>query len=104
MTSASPRSGWASSNRRFDLPPDWEVRRQKVLDDAHGMCEIRGPRCAIWATDVDHVRRGNDHSRRNLQALCGPCHLQKSSAEGVAQRAKKRAMRRRPQDRHPGSM
>lgn len=99
-----PNAGWSSSSRRQELPPNWEEIRQEVLDDANGVCEIRGPRCKGWATDVDHIRRGNDHRRSNLQAACGPCHLQKSSAEGVAQRAKKRAMRRRPQDRHPGSL
>ncbi|AER26478.1 HNH endonuclease [Mycobacterium phage Saintus] len=95
---------WLTSARRFDLPPDWEVRRQEVLDDANGVCEIRGPGCLGWATEVDHIRRGNDHGRRNLQAACSTCHGKKSSAEGNARKRQLRAMRRRPPDRHPGSM
>ncbi|SLK64843.1 HNH endonuclease [Mycobacteroides abscessus] len=99
----SPSLSWDTSNRRADLPSDWEERRQEVLHDAEGVCEIRWAGCLGWATDVDHIERGNDHSKRNLRAACKSCHGKKSSAEGVAQRTKLRAMRRRPPERHPGS-
>ncbi|ALA06729.1 HNH endonuclease [Mycobacterium phage Chadwick] len=97
-------SNWMSSTRRQELPPDWEEIRQEVLADAEGVCEIRMPGCLGWATDVDHIRRGNDHSRRNLRAACKKCHGKKSSAEGNARKRELRARRKRPQDRHPGSL
>ncbi|UVK64308.1 HNH endonuclease [Mycobacterium phage SydNat] len=97
-------SSWLSSTRRQELPPNWEEIRQEVLNDADGVCEIRWPGCLGWATDVDHIQRGNDHSRRNLRAACKSCHGKKSSAEGNARKRELRARRKRPQDRHPGSL
>ncbi|BBC43565.1 HNH endonuclease [Mycobacterium phage AN9] len=94
---------WADSRRREQLPPDWEANyRLPVLRDAFYRCQIRGPRCVGTATDVDHIKRGNDHSRSNLRAACSPCHDDKSSAEGVARRRELKARRKRPAERHPG--
>ncbi|WP_411828688.1 HNH endonuclease [Mycobacterium intracellulare] len=73
-----------------------------MLRDAKGVCEIKRPGCIVRATDVDHKRRGSDHSRSNLQAACKRCHGWKSSREGVAQRRKLAAQRKRPPERHPG--
>lgn len=92
---------WTTSERRSELPPDWETNyRQPVLKRAGYKCEIAG--CSRRATDVDHKRRGNDHSHANLQALCGDHHGKKSAREGVAQRRKLQAQRKRPPERHPG--
>nr|WP_232785857.1 HNH endonuclease [Mycobacteroides chelonae] len=55
------------------------------------------------ATEVDHIRRGDDHSTGNLRAACTWCHGRKSSAEGVSRKRELRALRKRPTDRHPGS-
>ncbi|ALO79688.1 HNH endonuclease [Mycobacterium phage Iracema64] len=74
-----------------------------MLAAAGYQCQIQGPGCLRKATDVDHIRRGDDHSRRNLQAACNRCHGRKSSAEGHARKRQLRAMRRRPIERHPGS-
>lgn len=94
---------WAGSKRRHELPPDWEERRLLVLQEADWICEIRYPnRCTGVATDVDHIQRGNDHSRSNLQAACWRCHLKKSSIEGNQARWAKKARGKRPQERHPG--
>ncbi|QBJ01181.1 HNH endonuclease [Mycobacterium phage Arissanae] len=93
---------WADSDRRQNLPADWEQRRLAVLVDAEWLCEIEMAGCTRVATDVDHVKRGNDHSRRNLRAACGWCHDRKSSAEGVARRRELKARRKRPPERHPG--
>jgi len=94
---------WDTSLRRTELPPDWEAIRSQVLREANGICEIRRIGCLRKATDVDHKRRGNDHSRSNLQAACKSCHGWKSSREGLAQRRKLQAQRRRPTERHPGT-
>lgn len=94
---------WSSSNRRQELPPDWEENyRLPTLREAKGMCQIRLPGCLGKATEVDHIRRGNDHSRGNRRAACSFCHGKKSSAEGVAQRRKLKALKKRPAERHPG--
>lgn len=65
-------------------------------------CQIRGPRCTDMATEVDHIRPGDDHSMSNLQAVCAACHSQKSAREGNAAQARLRALRLRPAERHPG--
>ncbi|MBM4592070.1 HNH endonuclease [Rhodococcus hoagii] len=95
---------WDSSDRRSRLPADWEARRSQVLRRDDWCCQIQGPHCVGHATDVDHVRRGDDHSIDNLRAACSPCHLRKSSAEGNAQQQKMRSRRYRPRDRHPGAL
>ncbi|QJD50208.1 HNH endonuclease [Mycobacterium phage Iwokeuplikedis] len=94
---------WAGSDRRQELPPDWELNyRLPVLSAARWLCQINGPGCVRAATDVDHIKRGNDHSRSNLRAACRVCHGKKSSAEGVARRRELKARRKRPPERHPG--
>ncbi|AEJ93393.1 HNH endonuclease [Mycobacterium phage Jeffabunny] len=96
---------WAGSRRRDELPPDWELKyRLPVLSAANWLCEVNGPGCVRAATDVDHKKRGNDHSRSNLQAICRVCHGRKSAAEGVARRRELKARRKRPPQRHPGQL
>lgn len=66
-----------------------------------------GEMCGDLATDVDHVRAGDDHSDYNLQALCGWHHQRKSSQEGHAASAAKRAevaSRFRRSERHPSEL
>lgn len=94
---------WAGSGRRRELPKDWELNfRLPVLSRDSWLCQINGPGCVRAATDVDHINRGNDHRRSNLQAVCRVCHAAKSSAEGVARRRQLKALRKRPAERHPG--
>jgi 5-methylcytosine-specific restriction endonuclease McrA len=94
---------WSSSNRRQELPKDWELKyRLPVLSAAGWLCQIDGPGCSRAATDVDHIRRGNDHSRSNLRAACKSCHSKKSSAEGVSRRRELKQLKKRPAERHPG--
>ncbi|QBI98561.1 HNH endonuclease [Mycobacterium phage Bud] len=96
---------WAGSRRRRDLPEDWELNyRLPVLSAARWMCQVKGPGCVGVASEVDHIKRGNDHSRTNLQAICRVCHGKKSAAEGVARRRELRARRKRPPERHPGRL
>lgn len=57
------------------------------------------------ATDVDHIRPGDDHSYANLRALCSWHHQKKSSSEGgeakafAQRRIAKRFLR---VEQHPG--
>ncbi|AXH48781.1 HNH endonuclease [Mycobacterium phage Steamy] len=95
--------GWAGSDRRHRLPPGWEDIRLDVLNKAHWICEIQlEDRCVGTASEVDHIERGDDHSRSNLRAACHRCHAKKSSEEGIAARRNKKARGKRPPERHPG--
>ena len=93
---------WETSDRRAGLPADWSARRGRVLQRDRGLCQIRGPRCTRTATDVDHVRRGNNHDDENLQAVCRACHNGKTATESAARKRQLRDARKRPQERHPG--
>lgn len=94
---------WDSSDRRSRLPDDWDQIRRAVLRRDGRRCQIRSRLvCISYATDVDHIIPGDDHSSANLRAACEPCHREKSAREGVAQRARLRAMKKRPPPRHPG--
>lgn len=93
-----PRPPWQGSDRKQELPANWEEIRAAVLEDDDRQCRIRYPGiCAGEATDVDHIRRGNDHQRGNLQAACRACHRRKSGQEGAAARVPLR----RPPEPHP---
>ncbi|WP_066904585.1 HNH endonuclease [Mycolicibacterium houstonense] len=91
---------WDTSDRRDRLPANWPEIRRGALRAAGHRCQIQLPGCTGVATEVDHVRFRDETSP--LQAACARCHGQKSSKEGVAQRAKLRAMKKRPPPRHPG--
>ena len=93
---------WQSSRRREQLPPDWFRVRRRVLRECAHRCEIRLDGCSGIASEVDHIRRGDDHSRANLRGACRWCHGKKSSAEGHARLAELRRLKRRPDLRHPG--
>lgn len=94
---------WASSRRRYRLPANWAEIRRPVLEEAGWICEVRMEGvCVGRANEVDHIRRGDDHSRGNLRAICHKCHAKKSSAEGNARKRELRALRNRPEQRHPG--
>lgn len=98
---------WEGSDRRSRLPADWPRIRARVLKRDGHRCthHDNGIRCTERATDVDHVRRGDDHSEHNLRSLCGSHHAVKSSREGAeARAAKRRAIdkRFRRVEKHPG--
>nr|DAK51749.1 MAG TPA: HNH endonuclease bacteriophage, HNH Endonuclease, DNA.52A [Caudoviricetes sp.] len=65
--------------------PPAPPRRKRVLERCGYRCEwmiTREERCPEKATDVDHIKPGDDHSFRNLRGLCGKHHARKSSSEG----------------------
>jgi len=100
---------WEGSDRRQRLPDNWDELRVETLRRAGGRCQWieDGRRCTAPATDVDHKRPGDDHSPRNLQALCGPHHQRKSSREGAIALARKRRQihqKFRRTERHPGEV
>jgi 5-methylcytosine-specific restriction endonuclease McrA len=81
---------WAGSTRRQRLPANWATPgglRDQVFAAPDGrVCKLRYEGCTRYATEVDHRRRGDDHSFSNLQAACEHCHKIKSGREGAAAR------------------
>lgn len=100
--------GWETSGRRGRLPNNWDTIRRKVLRDAKHACQVKtgpGRACGRHATEVDHIRAGDDHSPANLRAICTECHGKKSSAEGNDAQRKRRSEiseRFRRTEQHPG--
>lgn len=95
--------GWAGSNRRQQLPPDWPAIRRRILQrDGHQCTALMGDgtRCPERARDVDHLGDRHDHRDENLTSKCGWHHGRKSSAEGNA--ARRRWSSRRKSEPHPG--
>lgn len=99
-------TGWTkhTSPRKAELPPDWDQIRAEVLERAEHQCEAieHDQRCTATATDADHIDRLGPHEMWNLQALCHPCHMRKTQADGVKQRKANIARARRKPIRHPG--
>jgi 5-methylcytosine-specific restriction protein A len=93
--------GWEGSTRKQRLPRDWAERRRKVLVRDRSRCQHRdrpgGPICGALGNQVDHIRRGDDHSLENLQILCEPHHRVKSAREG----GQSFTPLRRPPESHP---
>lgn len=99
--------GWVNSNRRSELPADWAATRQRILARDSFRCTWiqDNKRCKERATDVDHKKRGNDHSDANLRALCPGHHKRKSGQEGAEALAEKRqenSKKFRREEAHPG--
>lgn len=64
---------------------EWKQQRIKCLQRDERKCQIRGPRCTVLATEVDHVIAvafGGSDGLENLQAACHNCHATKSGREG----------------------
>ncbi|CUW31775.1 HNH endonuclease [Streptomyces sp. SID7810] len=92
--------GWQGSDRKARLPSNWQKIRARILarDVTCVLCGVRP------ATHCDHIKPKTDDDRPSqLQGVCEPCHLRKSSREGNdAQRANPKPGRRRPEEPHPG--
>ena len=99
---------WQSSTRRDRLPADWTKRRKRILKRDQHACQTPdslGEKCREPATEVDHIRPGDDHGDHNLEAICTWHHKAKSSSEGGAARAKAQAkidQSYRRTEEHPG--
>lgn len=104
---------WSTSDRKSRLPGNWESLRKKILKRDGYRCKAQTltGRCPGVATDVDHIKRGDDHSDSNLQSLCADHHKQKTAREGhLAYNAQRRAQQKRierdfgNQEPHPGTL
>ena len=58
--------------------PAWRRIRRAVLDRDMGLCQIKGPTCTRYATEVDHivarVDGGSVFAWANLRAACRACN------------------------------
>jgi 5-methylcytosine-specific restriction endonuclease McrA len=58
--------------------PAYRRLRLLVLDRDHGLCQIRGPNCTRYATEVDHIIPRHDggpvFDPANLRAACRQCN------------------------------
>lgn len=89
---------------RSNMGQRWPGIRQKVLRNSGGICGLCGEDGAV---EVDHIiprHLGGSSDPGNLMAVCRKCHGYKSSAEGHAAQARKRKLRKRPADKHPGRL
>jgi 5-methylcytosine-specific restriction endonuclease McrA len=94
---------WSSSDRSSRLPSNWETEiHPRILNRDKRLCKIKDHGCQVVATEVDHKVRGDNHADSNLQAACERCHARKSAREGNEAKAKLKALRFRPPERHPG--
>lgn len=97
---------WNGSTRHSRLPENWSDIRRFILQRDGFRCRICGSGQRL---EVDHIVNGDNHAPSNLQVLCRPCHLKKSSAEGIAAwKAKRRQIvtdfNAPRQERHPGDL
>jgi 5-methylcytosine-specific restriction endonuclease McrA len=99
---------WSTSQRRDELPADWQLRRIRVLRRDGYRCQAQdslGARCYRPANQVDHIKphsAGGTDDLDNLQALCRWHHAQKSSAEGHAAQRPRPTQRNPDRESHPG--
>ncbi|GGO42316.1 hypothetical protein GCM10012287_02900 [Streptomyces daqingensis] len=96
---------WAGSDRKARLPSNWAKLRLRVLRrDGHRCVHTfsRGQRCIADATDVDHIKAGDDHSLSNLQSLCREHHKLKTQQEAQEGKRRADARARYPEAKHPG--
>lgn len=83
------RKPWQSSNRRAELPPDWERRRRTVLKRDPLCTDGRICNGLALSTDCHHTGDKHDHSLESLAGVCRACHnaaTQQQSAEARARR------------------
>lgn len=73
---------WAGSNRRAQLPPDWNRRAAAVI--------ARDPTCTICrekpSTDCHHTGDPLDHRLENLAGVCRDCHKTETARQAAAAR------------------
>ncbi|WP_435246348.1 HNH endonuclease signature motif containing protein [Streptomyces sp. NRRL F-5630] len=92
--------GWKGSDRRRRLPPGWAKIRARILE-RDPVCVLCGVRPSRFCDHI--IAKADLNGESDLQGVCGPCHDQKSSAEGnAARRENPPPSRKRPPEQHPG--
>ena len=61
----------------------WKELRLQILRRDSWTCQIRGPRCTVQATQVDHIVKrawgGHRSDPANLRAACAACNNDRNS-------------------------
>lgn len=101
--------GWQNSDRRSRLPSNWPAITTAIHLRSGGICEViktsTGQRCTNPANGgVDHIDRDGGDGFENLRDTCHFHHSKKSSKEGNDAKAAKKALKKRPQEEHPGAI
>ncbi|MBQ9526266.1 MAG: WYL domain-containing protein [Fretibacterium sp.] len=55
-------------------PPDWEVRRERILKRDHYTCQECGSKNNLHIHHKIHIEDGGHHTSENLICLCKSCH------------------------------
>lgn len=95
-------NGWEGSDHTRTSTPEHRAWSKAVLQRDNHQCQIRGPRCTGVATQADHIREhseGGPLTLDNGQAVCVPCHLQKTSEHANRTRWANRGTH--PTETHP---
>jgi len=98
---------WESSDRKAELPPDWDAIRKRVGDRDGWRCQWprddrRSGICGQPARDCDHREDPHDHRDVALWMLCRWHHNRKTQDESTEGKRKLAAKGRMPIERHPG--
>ena len=82
-------AAWANRPRfrdRYGISPGlWVKIRRRAMRRDGGRCV----KCGAVAAAIDHivpVSRGGGHDLSNLQALCDPCHAEKTKDDRIRER------------------
>lgn len=99
-----PESNWYKSNRKAEMPPDWEQRRKVVGDRDGWRCQWPRTRgiCGAPANQCDHRLAPDDHRYEALWMLCRWHHTAKTQQESAAARRLLAEKGRHPVEKHPG--
>jgi 5-methylcytosine-specific restriction protein A len=76
------RSQWSRNHRGVSrqargLGGDWPRTRRRILERDGYTCQMRGPRCRVVATTVNHRiprESGGTGDDSNLEAACATCN------------------------------
>jgi len=92
---------WDNSQRRQQLPRDWQQIRKRIHDRANGQCEqqVNGQRCPNTGTDCHHAGAPDDHRDESLQWLCRDCHNVETAKESQRERIINQARLMHPMQR-----
>lgn len=100
--------GWKNSNRREDLPSNWDaIRLQRFRIDGNRCTwtNVYDERCLGPAEECDHIGKRTDHRIEMLRSLCSHHHGIKSGQEGAAAKSavwRENNSKFRRTEEHPG--
>lgn len=92
----------SQGRRRSPLPSNWSTIRYQILVRDHYTCQLAYTGCIGLASEVDHINSHTDHQPPNLRAVCTPCHQTRTSQQIAAANRRRRTLKRRPTEPHPG--